>query len=167
MAKHRGPILLDNNAIGDAVDLGVWAALLGAYGGQLETVREVEREAGTYFRELDDGMSLMASLKQVHVHDVTSQERNNLAVRTQGIGLDAGERDLWANAFSRSQGWILCGPDKASIRAAVRLGLSDKLVSLEELLRDAGLSIKGLPAQHTAKWMRQTRGQLAVEEALK
>ncbi len=47
MARSRAPILLDNNVIGDAVDLGVWKALLGAYAGQLETVTEVEAEAGT------------------------------------------------------------------------------------------------------------------------
>jgi hypothetical protein len=167
VAKHRGPILLDNNAIGDAVDLGVWNALLGAYRGQLETVREVEREAGTYFRELSEPVTLTASLKQVQVHDVTGEERNELAVRTQGIALDAGERDLWANALARGPGWILCGPDKASMRAAVRLGFSERLVSLEALLQDAGLSTKGLPDKHSKKWLRRVVGELTLEEAMK
>jgi hypothetical protein len=167
VAKHRGPILLDNNGIGDAVDLGVWNALIGAYRGQLETVREVEEEAGTYFRELSDPATLMASLKLLEVHDVTPQERSNLAVRTQGIALDPGERDLWANALGRKPGWILCGPDKASLRAAVRLGLAEKLVSLEELLENAGLSTKGLPDNHTNKWLRRVVGELIVEEILK
>lgn len=166
MAKHNGPILLDNNAIGCAVDLCVWNGLLGAYEGQLETVREVEIEAGTYFRSKNEATTLMATLSRLVIHEVTQQELSDLAVRTQGIALDPGERDLLANAFGREPSWILCGPDKASIRALVKLDLAHKLISLEKLLQAAGLSTKGLKENQTEVWLRRTIGDLTVKENL-
>lgn len=167
MARTKGPILLDNNAIGDAVDLGVWNGLLGAYAGQIETVEEVSEEAGTYFRKKAGQAQLMASMAKVAVNEVSTTERVRLSIRLEDIALDDGERDLWAHACGRDDGWILCGPDKASLRAAVRLGLRDRLISLEQLLEDAGLKTKGLRQHQTKKWLDQTLSQIVVEEALK
>lgn len=167
MARVNGPVLLDNNAIGDAVDLGVWKALLGSYDGQLETVSEVGGEAGSYFRKKAESADLMASLGRLTIHDVSNAERAKLSVQLEGVALDAGERDLWAHACARSDTWILCGPDKASLLAAVRLGFRDRLISLEQLLADAGLKTKGLPEHQTKRWLDQTVGQMVVEEMLK
>ena len=52
--------------------------------------------------------------------------------------LDLGERSLWAHALTRADAWVLCGPDKASLRFGVRLGFRDRLVALEGLFKDAG-----------------------------
>lgn len=167
MARSTGSVLLDNNAIGDAVDLGVWNGLLEAYAGQLETVAEISSEAGTYFRKMPEQVALMASLGKLTVYEVTTVERVRLSVRLENVALDDGERDLWAHACGRADGWILCGPDKASLRAAVRLGFRDRLISLEQLLADAGLKTKGLRQHQTKKWLDQTISQIVVEEALK
>jgi hypothetical protein len=167
MPKFDGVVLLDNNAIGDAVDLGVWKGLTGAYAGQLETVSEVADEAGTYFRRKADAAELMESLRRLPAHEVTDGERADLVTRTEGLALDKGERDLWSHAVGRTGSWILCGPDRASLRAAVRLGLQDRLISLEALLEQAGLSTKNLPVEHTASWLRRVVGQMIVEERLK
>ncbi|WP_016744457.1 hypothetical protein [Rhizorhabdus wittichii] len=167
MAKFSGTVLLDNNAIGDAVDLGVWKGLIGAYSGQLETVAEVADEAGTYFRRKDDAQALMASLKNLQTHEVSNADRARLLVEIEGLSLDAGERDLWSHAIGRSDNWILCGPDRASLRAAVRLGLQDRLVSLEQLLESAGLPTRKLPREHTSAWLRAVVGEMVVEERLK
>lgn len=158
---------MDNCAIGDAADLGVWNALNAAYRGQIETVSEVAAEAGTYFRRKPDAAELMATLNAMPVHDVTDAERAELVVRTEGVALDAGELDLWSHAIGRADSWLLCGPDRASFRAAVRLGLHERLISLEELLKGAGLSTKGLPQEHTAAWLRRVVGKMVVEERLK
>lgn len=166
MPKFKGVVLLDNNAIGDAVDLGVWNALNAAYSGKLETVSEVADEAGTYFRKKPNTAELMASLNAMRVHEVSDSERAELFVRTEGLALDEGERDLWSHAIGRKDSWILCGPDRASLRAAARLGFQEKLISLEELLQQAGLSTRGLPEEHTAGWLRRVVGQMVVDETL-
>ena len=163
MARFPGSILLDNNAIGDAVDLKVWKGLLGAYLGQLETVTTVAEEAGSYFRKLPEMTELLTSLKRMTVHDVTREQRAALAVRLTGVALDQGERDLWAHGIARQDAWMLCGPDIASVRAAVLLGQKDRLVSLEELLEAAGFSTRGLPLNQTRKWLDQTRSRIVFE----
>lgn len=166
MARFDGIVLMDNNAIGDAVDLGVWKGLTGAYAGRLETVSEVADEAGTYFRRKADAAQLMESLRALPAHKVEDAERAELLSLTHGLSLDPGERDLWSHAIGRADSWILCGPDRASLRAAVRLGLQDRLISLEALLDRAGLSTRNLPVEQTAGWLRRVVGQMVVEEAL-
>ena len=42
-------------------------------------------------------------------------------------------QSLWAHARKRDDAWILCGPDRASLRCGVRLGFRERLVSLERL----------------------------------
>lgn len=164
MARFAGSILLDNNAIGAAVDNAVWKGLLGSYAGQLETVELVEGEAGSYFRGLAGSAALMKSLAKLKVHGVSKEERASLAVRLEGLSMDEGEEDLWAHAHMRKDSWILCGPDKASFRAAIRLGLRDRLVSLEELLIDAGLSTKGLKDQYTKAFLNRVVSHFIMEE---
>lgn len=164
MARFAGSILLDNNAIGAAVDTAVWKGLLGSYGGQLETVEMVEGEAGSYFRKLPDSAVLMQSLTKLKVHGVSDEERASLAIELEGLQMDPGEEDLWAHAHKRKDPWILCGPDKASFRAAIKLGLRDRLVSLEELLIDAGLSTKGLKDHYTKAFLNRVVSQFIMEE---
>ena len=41
-------------------------------------------------------------------------------------------------ARRRHDAWILCGPDRASLRCGVRLGFRERLVSLERFLDDVG-----------------------------
>ena len=79
--------------------------------------------------------------------------------------LDAGERTLWAHALTRSDAWVLCGPDKASLRFGVRLGFRDRLVSLEALAGGRGPSPQGaLKDAYTTAWLAKTLGELAMPE---
>ena len=61
-----------------------------------------------------------------------------MAVSAPDIALDLGERCLWAHALTRADAWVLCGPDKASLRFGVRLGFRERLVALEGLLEAIG-----------------------------
>ena len=63
-----------------------------------------------------------------------------VAVSAPDIALDLGERSLWAHALTRSDAWVLCGPDKASLRFGVRLGFRERLVALEWLLDGSRVS---------------------------
>ena len=83
-----------------------------------------------------DNAALRASLAAVH--KVGDAERAAAIVREPMFSfLDLGEQSLWAHALTRKDDWVLCGPDKASLRFGVRLGLRERLVALEELV--AGL----------------------------
>jgi hypothetical protein len=62
---------------------------------------------------------------------------------------------------------VLCGPDKASLRIGIRLGLRERLVALEQLLRDAGHGAGGLRAAYTSAWHGKTVGELVIMEGPK
>ena len=120
MARHHGPVLVDTNVILECFRVGSWRALTGGYA--VETVEDCVTETQTGFQqrrpELQiDATALRATLKAVH--PVKDAERAVVALRAPDIALDIGERSLWAHALARSDAWILCGPDKASLRFGV------------------------------------------------
>ena len=78
--------------------------------------------------------------------------------------IDEGERDLWIHAMARKGGWILCGPDIASIRFGVVNGYHDRLISLEELLSNIGFRTKNkLPEHQTRRWLRGQISRFLLE----
>ncbi|BBE73285.1 hypothetical protein [Oharaeibacter diazotrophicus] len=167
MARLRETILVDTNVLIEAWRIDGWRALRGGYA--LETVGECVIETQTGFQQrkpeqrIDDA-ELRAGLKAIHV--VSDVERASAHVRDPEIAfLDLGEKALWAHALARTDAWVLCGPDKASLRIGVRAGLSDRLVSLERLLNDAGHRPKTqLKTAYTKDWLSRTLAALALRE---
>jgi hypothetical protein len=93
-------------------------ALCGGYA--LETVEEcvIETQTGYQNRRPEqhiDRDALLAGFKAVH--KISDADRAAALVRDGEIAmLDEGEKALWAHAIARSDAWLLCGPDKASLR---------------------------------------------------
>src|ERR1043166_4633565 len=144
MARHRGPVLVDTNVIIECWRVSAWRALTGGY--QVETVQmcEIETQTGLQRRRREqqiDAAELRSSLKATHA--VPDHERATALLRDHQFAfLDAGEQMLWAHALTRDDAWVLCGPDKASLRLGLRLGFRERLVALERLLSDAGFRPK-------------------------
>lgn len=168
MPRHKGPVLVDTNVILESFRVGSWRALTGGY--QVETVEDCVTETQTGFQrrrpeELIDPAELAGGLSAVH--PVTDAQRAVVAIRAPDIALDVGERSLWAHALTRDDAWVLCGPDKASMRFGVRLGLRDRLIALESLFADAGHRPReALKQAYTAKWLENALGQLLFSEGL-
>jgi hypothetical protein len=166
MARHRGPVLVDTNVILESFRVGSWRALSGGYA--LETVEDciTETQTGFQLRKpelLIDAAELRSSFRQVN--PVSDAQRAVVALQTQDIALDVGERSLWAHALTRSDAWVLCGPDKASMRFGVRVGLKGRLIALETLLSDAGHRPKvALRPAYTAKWLEILLAELFMSE---
>lgn len=167
MARHHGPVLVDTNVILECWRIGAWRALTGAY--TVETVEDCVTETQTGFQrrraeQQVDAAVLRASLAAT-AHAVTDVQLAVVAVQLSDITLDIGERSLWAHALSRNDAWVLCGPDKASMRFGVRLGFRERLAALESLLDDAGYRAKSpLKTAYTRKWLDGTLGELVVLE---
>ena len=88
-------------------------------------------------------------------------------MRIHGISLDRGEESLWAHALGRDDAWLLCGPDKASLRCGVRLGFQDRLVSLERLLDGVGHRTRtALKPHYTTRWLNQAVMELMFAEGV-
>ena len=167
MARHTGPVLVDTNVIIECWRVRAWNALTGGYAVETVGACFIETQTGFQRRrpeERIDNEVLTAKLKAVH--PVEDADFANALTRDPEIGfLDAGEQALWAHAVSRTDTWVLCGPDKASLRIGIRLGLRDCLVSLERLLRDVGFrpTIE-LKMAYTQKWLEQALAELAQRE---
>src|SRR6185436_5227430 len=133
MARHRGPVLVDTNVMIECWRIGAWRALSNGYA--VETVEDCVVETQTGFQrrraaQQIDNKELRSSLKAIH--NVTDTELAKAIVRDPLFSfLDVGERSLWAHALTRSDAWVLSGPDKASLRFGIRCGLCDRLVALE------------------------------------
>ncbi len=157
---------MDTNVILECNRTGSWRALAGGY--RVETVEDCVTETQTGFQRRRperriDAFELRKSLAAVHT--VEDRERAELAVRIFDIALDRGEASLWAHAVHRDDAWVLCGPDRASLRFGIRLGFRERLVSLERLLADAGHRPNpGLRPAYTRSWHERTVGQLLLVE---
>ena len=167
MVRYRGAVLVDTNVILEAHRTGTWRALTGGY--RVETVEECVTETQTGFqlrrpeRQID-GVELRDRLSTVHT--VEDLDRARLAVRVDNIALDEGEASLWAHALSRIDDWVLCGPDKASLRCGIRLGFRERLVSMQELLNAVGRNRPGIALHeaYTKNWHEKTLGELVFAE---
>jgi hypothetical protein len=167
MARHRGPVLVDTNVILECWRVGAWRALTGGYG--VETVEDcvIETQTGYQRRRAEqriDQTALQASLAAVH--KVSDAERAAAIVRDPLFSyLDVGEQSLWAHALARSDAWVLCGPDKASLRLGMRGGLRDRLVALEHLLHDVGYPRRtALRTNYTSGWLGKTLAEFVMTE---
>jgi hypothetical protein len=177
MARHRGAVLIDTNVILECWRIKAWRALAGGYG--VETVEDcvIETQTGYQRRRPEqqiDQAALVDSLKAVH--KVGDKERAAAIVREATAStreplftsLDPGEQALWAHALTRPDAWVLCGPDRASLRFGIRLGCSERLMALERLLADAGYRPGAVfRSNYTTAWHTKTLGELAAQEGPK
>ena len=157
-------VLVDTNTIIEAYRTRAWAALAG--GWRVETVEDCVTETQTGFQRRRPEQSIAADELRgslAAVHGVTDRERAELALRVQDIALDVGEESLWAHALGRSDRWVLCGPDKASLRCGIRLGFRERLVSLQELLNVVGHRPRvALKRHYTKKLLDRTLGEFVL-----
>ena len=100
------------------------------------------------------------------MHSLTDAEYAAALLRDGEIAtLDIGEKSLWAHALGRSDTWILCGPDRASLRIGLRLGFRERLVCLEQLLTDAGFKPKvPLKTAYRRDWLERSLAEIAQRE---
>jgi hypothetical protein len=166
MARHRGPLLVDTNVILECWRVKAWRALAGGYG--VETVEDcvIETQTGYQRRRAEQRIGLGAlQTSLAAVHKVADAARAAAVLRDPLFSyLDVGEQSLWAHALARADTWVLCGLDKASLRFGVRVGLRDRLVSLEDLLHDVGHRPGTLRANYTSGWLLRTLAELVITE---
>jgi hypothetical protein len=162
-------LLVDTNVIIEAVRTGCWRAVTGHM--TVETVEVCKEESGR--GNADRAGYVVVSAEELsriaRVHPVSGVERAALALDyPEAAGMDAGERDLFAHAKGRQdEHWMLCSPDKASIRAAVSLGWADRLRSLGALVHQLGARPRpSLKTHFEESWLSHWRTHFLLEEGL-
>lgn len=160
-------ILVDTNVIIEAVRVGCWTAITG--GLRIETVVACEEEALATPRDAGSSYVPVESSdleRLAAIHHVSDLERAGLRLAyPDAHGMDRGEHDLMAHLHGVDpRQRLLCSPDKASVRAAVRLGLGDQLCSLDELIGQVGARARTrLRRQFTRDWLRSFRTKVLLE----
>lgn len=158
-------MLVDTNVIIEAHRARVWQSLLGRH--RVESVEACILEIRTGFQRRRPEMAIDENALRNRlggVHAVSDRELLELRSRISDISLDAGEESLWAHALGRTDAWVLCGPDKASLRCGVRLGFRCRLVSLEELLAKTDPHGRRLRDQYTMRWHAAALARLVRAE---
>lgn len=167
MVYFQGASLVDTNVILECWRIGAWRAL--SSGCRLETVEDcvIETQTGFQHRRAEQWIDV-GTLRQsfAAIHHPEIRQIATLAIQVRDIALDQGERALWAHAITRDDDWILCGPDRASLRFGVRLGFRDRLVALETLLDKVGYpnSKRKLRTNYTASWLSRVLNEMVIWE---
>jgi hypothetical protein len=167
MARHRGSVLVDTNVILECWRVGAWAALASGY--RIETVEDcvIETQTGFQQRRTEqqiDNATLRSSLAAIH--KIGDKELAVAVVRDPIFSsLDPGERSLWAHALTRKDDWLLCGPDRASLRIGVRFGFRERLVATEALLEAVGHRPKqALRSAYSTSWLAKALNEIVLME---
>lgn len=164
MPPPQSIVLVDTMAIKAAHDLGCWNGLRSTF--KLHSVPKCVEEAT---RQNKNGAVLVRRTAEDLAADLTLGTVEPLAVTrlTLEVGshadLNDGEKHLLAYALTLSGTWLLCGPDRGTVRAMHMLSLLPKLVSLESLASTTGQKIKNLPHHFSEGWLSTFRTQLLLE----
>lgn len=162
MSVRKAAVLVDTNVLIEAHATGCWRALCGHYA--IETVLKCSEEAQTGRIRLDRKVvipdrELRETLRWIE--PITEPETISVDL-LDGEGLHAGEKHLWTYALRRPGDWVLCGPDKASLRFGYDQGLRQRLVSLEELLKPINVKARPSVRRHfTRSWHIDTMTEFA------
>lgn len=122
-------VLVDTNVIIESHLRACWNALTGQF--LIETVEPCVIECMTGKHDWNGVRPAEQDLRDSFhgIHEVSAIELAHVQLNGGSV-LDAGERALWAHALTRNDAWILCGPDRASMRFGYELKQRERLVSL-------------------------------------
>lgn len=162
-------VLVDTNVILEAVRTGIWRAISG--GERIETVEECREEVrrGDFFSSgsVRVGESELGLIRRIH--PVDESQRAALLLELSDVELDDGELDLLAHCLHRDEppAWVVASPDRAAVRAAVRLQWGNRLVSLEKVALEVGChrrQLQRLRPHFRAKWLKRARTDALLQD---
>lgn len=155
---QRGDIvLIDTNVIIYSDRIKIWKAI--AHNFKLHTVEKVINEA---IRKPMERMPISINEAELRasftvIYNVSDKEKTQWIIDNPEImelAVDEGEADLLAYMYicGKAKVWFLCGPDVGSMKGLHKMGMLDKLVSLEYLHKMCGITKKINQEQYTQKW---------------
>ena len=159
-------VLMDSNAIIEAHRLRCWPNLLAFF--SIETVDMCARECasgGSQLRRDYVPVDTQALRKNSVVHVVNDAMRMELILKEPSAAdIDDGEKDLLAFAMTLPKNvFLICSPDKACMKVAAKMGLLDRLISLQSLAERVGRGNLKFKLNYTEKWHRQQCSAIQME----
>lgn len=156
-------ILIDTNAILEAHRTNTWKCITRDW--SIETcetcIEESLRRPMKQSYIPVSGESLREGIRTRH--DVNDLERTQLALDYPNSAvLDKGERDLMTLLLSKKDTFSICSPDKTAMRFAIEVGLGERLICFESLLKKCGKPAFTLREQYTLDWHSRRMSQLRL-----
>ena len=157
-------LLFDTNAIIEAVRVGGWNAITG--GASVFTVSACCAEALAGDSTAGYVPVTKRDLGRLSAeYTVSDEERARFYLTYEhGDGMDEGERDRFAHALGRdTMDLRICSPDRASVRAALAVGVGNKLISLDEAMGLVGCKPRiQLQSHFKTRWLAARRTQILL-----
>ncbi|MBN2684469.1 MAG: hypothetical protein JXR40_04265 [Pontiellaceae bacterium] len=163
--KQNDRVLIDTNAIIEATRTGCWLNLIAFF--SMETVDMCARECaeGRHSGNINyTPVDTNLLRKQIPAHAVNDAMRAKLLFEEPAAtDLDDGERDLLAFAITLPEHvCLICSPDKACMKVAAKLGLLNRLISLESLATKVGRKNLRLKRNYTEQWHRAICAEISM-----
>ena len=162
-------LLLDAGPIIGLFELGLWDSFLAKC--DVTISRIVADEAKYASRELEDVRIDLEPYEQkglLEIIDIdSSRVETFLAKFSQGYkdSIHPGEQEIFTFLEGSSENWQLCSTDGAVFKVLALLNRSDQGISLEEILRQIGLSQKNLDWKYTKRF-REKYIQIGQTDAI-
>lgn len=161
-ADTRKLILVDTNVALEAYRVGCLKPLCTHHRIVMVTKCVEETQTGLHLRDSSDTIPI--DLLRSSLAEIPEVSRRGLAALDlrlpNGPYLDDGEKHLLAHALERADSFLLCGPDKAMVRGAHKLGMIERLVSLEQIAKEAHVAKRQLGKLGThfrSVWLEEER----------
>lgn len=158
-------VLIDTNAIIEAHRIQCWKNLTDFF--SMETVDMCARECAGGYRDQHGSYTPVDTnllRDQILVHSVNDSMRRSLLFREPSVtDIDDGERDLLAFAMTLPDDvYLICSPDKACMKVSAKMGLIDRLVSLQSLASRVGRGNLRFRRNYTEQWHRAKCSEISI-----
>ncbi|MFA6568544.1 MAG: hypothetical protein WCS96_10055 [Victivallales bacterium] len=164
--KRDDIIFMDTNVIIEAERAGILKHLAGHY-ENLTTVEKCVEELNTGNKTAPDYVPVDTEFVKgsMSVKQVSQKETIELLLKLNNeVTVHDGEKELLAHINGQNvKIFYICSPDRACIIAAGKLGLIDKVISLENLTESCGIKNSKLRNHFSKKWLQDFKTKLALE----
>jgi hypothetical protein len=163
MSKTR--VFVDTNVILEAIRTKCWSAICNRF--SIETVEKCIEESLTGHTPVQQDILLNGLTAR---HSTSKREIANLFLSyPECQGLDDGELHLLAWLYAQrilpNELIAISTADKAAIRATAALGWIDALISLEQLVKQSGVTsaqLSGLRQHYKIQWLAGIKSDIRL-----
>ncbi|MFZ2654101.1 MAG: hypothetical protein WAX69_04240 [Victivallales bacterium] len=163
--KRDDIIFVDTNVIIEAEKAGILKHLAGHY-SNLSTVEKCVEELEKGDKNDPDYVPVDTEFVKgkMAVKQVSQKETIELLLKLNNeVTVHDGEKELLAHINSQNiKIFYICSPDRACIKAAGKLGLIDKVISLENLTESCGIRNPKIRKHFLKKWLQEFKTDLAL-----
>ena len=159
-------LLLDTGPIIKLFELGIWEDFIRRCDVTVsQTVADQAKWASQEFEDIRINLDPYKNQELINIFDVDislAKSFHNRFNEVYKAEIHSGEKETLAFLCNSSENWLVCAADKAVFRVLGLLGKAKQGISLEEVLKEIGLSQSNLEWRYTKKFREKwsSKGQI-------